>query len=119
MFKRTFRRAAAALLACVAACASAVAQDWPQWRGPGRDGSAAAFKTPKQWPEKLTLKWRVAVGHGAASPVLAGNLIFGMSAKNKGQYFCLDTAQDLGFRRSGRTPLDATTLDFRTLNPKS
>lgn len=76
MFTRTFRRAAAALLVGVATGAPSVAQDWPQWRGPGRDGSAAAFRTPKRWPEKLTLKWRVPVGYGAASPVTAGDRIY-------------------------------------------
>lgn len=80
MFTRTSRRAAAALLVAVATSAAAVtaaaAQDWPQWRGPGRDGSAAAFKTPRRWPEKLTLKWRVPVGYGAASPVTAGGRIY-------------------------------------------
>lgn len=79
MLTRTFKRAAAALLVGVsasAAAATADAQDWPQWRGPRRDGTAAAFRTPKRWPEKLTLKWRVPVGHGAASPVTAGNRIY-------------------------------------------
>jgi outer membrane protein assembly factor BamB len=76
MFTRNLRRAAAALLITVSTQAASVAQDWPQWRGPRRDGAAAAFKSPKQWPEKLTLKWRVPVGYGAASPVLAGGRIY-------------------------------------------
>ena len=85
MFTHAVKRAAAALLISVATTASAVAQDWPQWRGPRRDGSAAAFKTPKQWPEKLTLKWRVPVGYGAASPVLAGKRIYLLTNQGKGE----------------------------------
>ena len=30
----------------VGAVSSAAAQDWPQWRGPARDGVAAAFDVP-------------------------------------------------------------------------
>lgn len=56
--------------------AIAWADDWPQWRGPHRDGVATGFTAPKTWPEKLTLKWKVTVGEGHSSPVVAGNAIF-------------------------------------------
>jgi outer membrane protein assembly factor BamB len=52
------------------------ADDWPQWRGPHRDGVAAGFPEPKAWPEKLTLKWKVTVGEGHASPVVADGRIY-------------------------------------------
>jgi outer membrane protein assembly factor BamB len=52
------------------------AQDWSQWRGPRRDGSVEPFKQPKRWPERLTQKWKVAVGGGYSSPVVAGTNIF-------------------------------------------
>ena len=48
--------------------------DWPQWRGPNRDGVVAA--EPSTWPEKLNLKWKTAVGEGHASPILAGASIY-------------------------------------------
>ena len=48
--------------------------DWPQWRGPNRDGVIAA--EPSTWPEKLNLKWKTAVGEGHASPILAGDSIY-------------------------------------------
>jgi len=50
------------------------AQDWPQWRGPNRDG-VAPFSEPKVWPEKLTTKWKVTIGEGYASPLYAGGRI--------------------------------------------
>ncbi len=53
-----------------------LANDWPQWRGPNRDGLIASFKSPKQWPERLKLRWKVSVGSGHASPVLVGNRIY-------------------------------------------
>ena len=52
------------------------AADWPQWRGPNRDGTGAAFTAPAQWPEKLTQRWKIAVGSGHSSPVLAGDRIY-------------------------------------------
>ncbi|HTQ55955.1 MAG TPA: PQQ-binding-like beta-propeller repeat protein [Bryobacteraceae bacterium] len=50
--------------------------DWPQWRGPHRDGVAQNFTEPKAWPEKLTLKWKVTVGEGHSSPVVADGRIY-------------------------------------------
>jgi hypothetical protein len=38
------------------AASHVLAQDWPQWRGPGRDGKAAGFKAPESWPKALTRK---------------------------------------------------------------
>ena len=64
-----------AYLVCLMAGWSVWAQDWPQWRGPDRDG-AMRFIEPKAWPEKLTSKWKVPVGDGYASPLFAGGRIF-------------------------------------------
>src|SRR5712691_10285481 len=50
------------------------AQDWPQWRGPNRDG-VMRFNEPKAWPEKLTTKWKTPVREGYASPIFAGGRI--------------------------------------------
>ncbi|MCG3179394.1 MAG: Outer membrane protein assembly factor BamB [Phycisphaerae bacterium] len=50
--------------------------DWPQWRGPNRDGRAADFKAADAWPKELTRKWQVSVGGGDASPVLAGGRLY-------------------------------------------
>jgi outer membrane protein assembly factor BamB len=49
--------------------------EWPQWRGPHRNG-AAAFTVPPSWPAALTKQWEVAVGGGHSSPVIAGNRVF-------------------------------------------
>jgi len=55
---------------------SALAEDWPQWRGPNRDGVAVGVAEPKAWPDKLTLKWKVDVGEGHSSPVVADGRIY-------------------------------------------
>ncbi|MBY0459185.1 MAG: PQQ-like beta-propeller repeat protein, partial [Gemmataceae bacterium] len=44
--------------------------------GPNRDGRAADFKAPKEWPKELTQKWKVAVGDGVATPALVGDKLF-------------------------------------------
>jgi outer membrane protein assembly factor BamB len=59
---------------CLLAGGSLWAQDWPQWRGPNRDG-AVPFTAPKAWPEKLAAAWKVPVGEGYASPIFAGGRI--------------------------------------------
>ncbi len=61
-------------VACFIAGATLWAQDWPQWRGPNRDG-VAPFHEPKAWPEKLTTRWKVTIGEGYASPLFAGGRI--------------------------------------------
>jgi outer membrane protein assembly factor BamB len=65
---------------CLAAGGNLWAQDWPQWRGPNRDG-AAPFREPKAWPEKLTVKWKVSAGEGYASPIFASGRILQLRAK--------------------------------------
>lgn len=48
--------------------------DWPQWRGPKRDGSVDAA-LPARWPEALKKRWEMPVGTGHASPVVSGNRV--------------------------------------------
>lgn len=63
--------------ACVAGFLVVIwAQDWPQWRGPNRDGISGVFSEAKVWPEKLKLKWKVEVGEGHSSPVVADGKIY-------------------------------------------
>jgi outer membrane protein assembly factor BamB len=61
-------------IGCLMAAGNLAAQDWPQWRGPNRDG-IAPFSEPKTWPEKLTTKWKVTIGDGYASPLYANGRI--------------------------------------------
>ena len=56
--------------------ALASAQDWPQWRGPERDGVAHGVAAPAAWPDELRQIWRIEVGLGYSSPVVAGNRVF-------------------------------------------
>ena len=49
----------------------AVGQEWTQWRGPGRDGFVSEKNAPAAWPDKLQRAWRVEIGEGYSSPVVA------------------------------------------------
>jgi len=53
--------------------------DWPQWRGPDRNGTLRLFTPPNPWPERLTERWQVEVGEGHATPVLVGSRIYTFS----------------------------------------
>ncbi len=55
---------------------TSLAQDWPQWRGPNRDGKATGFSAPATWPKALTQKWKVSVGAGDATPALVGDKLY-------------------------------------------
>jgi outer membrane protein assembly factor BamB len=50
--------------------------DWPQFRGPNRDGVVASFAEPKTWPDRLTRAWKVDVGVGHATPILVGTRVY-------------------------------------------
>jgi outer membrane protein assembly factor BamB len=83
--------AIAGVLAVGAGCA--FAQDWPQWRGPNRDGKASGFTAPKAWPKELTQKWKVPVGLGDATPALVGTKLYVFARQNTDEVIrCLDVA---------------------------
>lgn len=54
------------------------AADWPQWRGPNRDGKSAETGLMKSWPPQgPELLWATnGIGKGWASPSIAGETIF-------------------------------------------
>jgi len=53
--------------------------DWPQWRGPNRDGTLATFTAPQVWPDTLTQRWKIEVGTGYATPIVVGNRVYAFS----------------------------------------
>ena len=75
--KNTNRLFAAIVVCVVLFAASYVfAQDWPQWRGPNRDGKVSGFTAPQKWPSELTQKWKKTVGLGDATPALVGDKLY-------------------------------------------
>jgi outer membrane protein assembly factor BamB len=73
---RTIWLAAFWLGALVTANAQNSSLDYTQWRGPNRDGSAASFAQPQAWPDTLTMRWKVDVGEGYATPIVVGNRVY-------------------------------------------
>jgi outer membrane protein assembly factor BamB len=74
---------------------AALAQDWPQFRGPGQQGHAEVKRLPLQWNDASSnLAWRAAVpGLGWSSPVHAGGRIWLSTSTGEGRIFhllCLD-----------------------------
>ena len=60
------------------------ASDWPQWRGPGRDGQSAG----PDWPNRLdenTLKkqWSLPLGPSYSGPILSNQFVFTTETENR------------------------------------
>jgi len=69
----------------------AFTQDWPQWRGPNRDGKVSGFTAPQEWPKELTQKWKTTVGLGDSTPALVGNKIYVFARQGEEEVtLCLD-----------------------------
>ena len=56
--------------------AAAGSNDWTQWRGPARNGVASEFQAPEEWPDELEVVWRVELGDGHSSPLVAGDRVY-------------------------------------------
>ena len=65
------------LLVTLLFATSLFAADWPQWRGPKRDGYALGERAPATLPKEVKPDWKINVGGGFSSPVLAsGKLVY-------------------------------------------
>src|SRR4051794_5229006 len=62
---------------------SALAADWPQWRGLERTGHVPKGElVPASLPAEPKTIWRTKVGDGFASPVVADGKVFHIDAQN-------------------------------------
>jgi outer membrane protein assembly factor BamB len=83
----------AVVVACVLAACRASAQDWPGWRGAGRDGKLVGFTAPAEWPKELKRGWGVPVGVGHATPALAAGRLYVFARQGDDEVtLCLDAA---------------------------
>ena len=65
--------------------------DWPQWRGPNRDGLVKNAAIPATWPKALKEEWKITVGLGHASPVEANGKIYVFARQGEDEVLlCLD-----------------------------
>ena len=77
---------------------SVTAADWPQWRGPDRDGISAETGILADWSQPLRKLWQVTTpGAGYAGPSVAGGVIYltgssGSGAARVGTLYALHAA---------------------------
>src|SRR5260370_33721471 len=68
-------------------------QDWPQWRGPNRDGKAIGFTAPESWPPQLKQQWKANVGVGDSTPALVGGKLYALGRQDTDEVMtCFDAA---------------------------
>ena len=81
-----------AIALCVSCAAPVLAQgprrvalgDWPEARGPNRDGRSAETALPDSWDTKGTgLLWRAAYG-GRSAPIVMGNRVYLQNPAGRG-----------------------------------
>jgi outer membrane protein assembly factor BamB len=65
------------LVALQAPIASALADDWPQWRGPNRDGVWRETGVINRFEsDQIPLKWRVPISSGYSGPTVAAGRVY-------------------------------------------
>jgi len=82
MFKQSFYansipRVPLNLMVALLLAGSAAAGDWPEFRGPTRDGVSTAANVPTTWSATDNIRWKQAIpGNGWSSPVLVDGKIY-------------------------------------------
>ncbi len=104
----------ARLLVLLLSLSRIVAADWPQWRGPAGTGHVpAGVPVPQSLPAEPQAVWRIKVGDGLASPVVAGGKVFFLDNQtNKETVHALDAASG---RALWSVPLDDAFKDSQSL----
>src|SRR5688572_28340120 len=93
------------LAALITITSSASAQDWPQWRGPARDGAISSFREPAAWPKDLTKRCQVEIGTGYATPLVVGERIYVFARQNEDEVMtALDRSGKVIWRTSYPAP---------------
>ena len=91
MFRSIVSRSA---LLCLCMCsATAVADDWPHWRGPNRDGTTAESSGygDGTWPNREL--WHANVGDGGTSPIFVDGCVYAIGLRDGPDVVqCLDAA---------------------------
>jgi putative pyrroloquinoline-quinone binding quinoprotein len=63
------------------------ADDWPQWRGPSRDGVWRESGILESFPSNgLKIRWRARIGLGYSGPVLHKDRLLCLTAWNRGSF---------------------------------
>lgn len=112
-----------AFLAVLIFATQAVAEDWPQWRGPRGDGSSVEKNVPTRWdgPSGKNILWQVEIpGEGHSSPIIWGDRIFLTSClteSTKRVLLCLD--RDTGKQLWQTTVFEGILETIHSLNSRA
>jgi outer membrane protein assembly factor BamB len=115
------------IVICAMGCALALADDWPQWRGPNRDGVWNETGTLEKFADKqLKLRWRQPIASGYSGPTVAAGRVYVMDRevepKQTERVHCFDSltgkpewthSYDCAYRGVGYTagPRASVTID--------
>ena len=96
----------AIILFCVAEGTAQVGGDWPQWRGPNRDGKSKETGLLKQWPtDGPPLAWKTkGAGRGYSSLAVANGRLFTMGLRGDSEFviaFDVTTGKEAWATRHG------------------
>lgn len=83
------------LIVCAPFANAAFAEDWPQWRGPLRDGVWREDDIAQKFPRQgYKPRWKVKIGSGYSGPVVADGLAYVtdrvLEPKQKERVHCID-----------------------------
>lgn len=94
------------------------AGDWPQWRGPNRDGHPSEQSPAiSSLPRELRPAWRLPVGPGFSSPVVArGKVVYLDEQDGKEVAHCVDAASG---KEIWNTPIAQSAGDEWGTGPRS
>lgn len=90
------RRFALLATGLLTVCLVARADDWPQWRGPQRDGISKETGLLKAWPKDGPKQlWKnTMVGGGYSTPSIVGDRVYLLGDKDKEEYLIVLDAKD-------------------------
>ncbi len=101
------------VLFLMAVCVSAMAGDWPAFRGPDGNGIAREDKAPLHWRPGKNIRWQISLpGPGNSSPIVSHGRVFVTCAEDSGKkrnLYCFD-------RRTGKQ-LWMQTVEFPIVEP--
>ncbi|MCR9115997.1 MAG: PQQ-like beta-propeller repeat protein [bacterium] len=80
------KRITALFLLLTSIASMALADEWPNWRGPTGQGVSLEKNLPLTWSETENVKWKVALEHqGNSTPIVWGEKIFLTQANKDGR----------------------------------
>ena len=84
------KRVFLALAFCFVPIGISLAEDWPEFRGPSRDGISNATNVPTKWSTSENITWQTEIpGKGWSSPTLVDGRIFLTTAIEEGDNISL------------------------------